>query len=89
MVTVIDVIFAEEVLSTNNAIWLSKSGQRMVYASFDDSKVDTMKYSIYGVPGSTQFQYPITNQIRYPKVTSQESRKNVDHQPDIKLMINL
>jgi len=62
-----DWIYEEEVLSSNNAIWLSKSGQRMVYASFDDRQVDTMEYSMYGVPGSTQFQYPVTNQIRYPK----------------------
>ena len=70
MIFIVDlVIVTEEVLSSNNAIWLSKSGQRMAYASFDDRQVDTMEYSIYGVPGSTQFQYPITNQIRYPKVT--------------------
>jgi len=74
MIFIVDlVIVTEEVLSSNNAIWLSKSGQRMAYASFDDRQVDTMEYSIYGVPGSTQFQYPITNQIRYPKVTWQES----------------
>ena len=45
----------------------------MVYASFDDRQVDTMEYSMYGVPGSTQFQYPVTNQIRYPKVTLNQS----------------
>jgi len=62
-----DWIYEEEVLSSNNAIWLSKNGKRMVYASFDDRQVDNMEYSLYGQPGNTHFQYPITNNIRYPK----------------------
>ena len=59
-------------LSSNNAIWLSKNGKRMVYASFDDRQVDNMEYSLYGQPGNTHFQYPITNNIRYPKVNSKK-----------------
>ena len=44
----------------------------MVYASFDDRQVDNMEYSLYGQPGNTHFQYPITNNIRYPKVNSKK-----------------
>jgi len=26
-----------------------------------------MEFTVYGEPSSTQFQYPVTNSIRYPK----------------------
>lgn len=58
----------EEVLSQDNAIWLSHTGKRMVFGSFDDRQVDRMDFTVYGEPSSTQYQYPITNSIRYPKV---------------------
>lgn len=60
--------FAEEVLSQDNAIWIAKNGARMVFASFDDRQVEHMEFSVYGESGSTLYQYPVTNAIRYPKV---------------------
>lgn len=41
----------------------------MVYASFDDRQLDHMEFSLYGNPSSSQFQYPVTTSIRYPKVS--------------------
>lgn len=62
------IVSAEEVLSTDNAIWISKNGERLVFAKFDDTPVDNMEYSIYGDPGEISSQYPQTASIRYPKV---------------------
>ena len=62
--------FAEEVLSQDNAIWIAESGQRMVYATFDDRQVDNFDYTVYGEPSSLTFQYPISTSIRYPKVST-------------------
>ena len=59
---------SEEVLGTDNAIWFADSGQRMVYATFDDRQVDYFDFTFYGEPSSLQFQYPSTRSIRYPKV---------------------
>lgn len=62
-----DWVYEEEVLSSDNAIWLSKNGGRMVFATFDDRAVDVFDYPIYGETGSMQFQYTTSTAIRYPK----------------------
>ncbi len=58
----------EEVLGTDNAIWIANDGEKMVYATFDDRQVDHMQFSLYGTPGKLENQYPVTADIRYPKV---------------------
>ena len=63
------VVFSEEVLSSDNAMWLSKNGQRLVFAAFDDRNVDVFDYPLYGEPSSIQYQYPLSATIRYPKVS--------------------
>ncbi len=55
-------------LGTNNAIWISPSGSRMVFATFNDTEVDTLDYPMYGASGNKENQYPDTISIRYPKV---------------------
>ncbi len=69
MKVTISFALAEEVLSSDNAIWLSKNGGRMVFATFDDRAVDVFDYPIYGETGSMQFQYTTSTAIRYPKVS--------------------
>ena len=66
-------LHAEEVLSTNNAIWIAGDGAHMAFASFDDTLVENFDYPMYGQPSALQDQYPKTIPIRYPKVRSQTS----------------
>lgn len=60
--------FAEEVFSSNKAVWISADGKKMAYAKFNDTVTPVMLIPVYGQPGSLQFQYPQAAQIRYPKV---------------------
>lgn len=62
-----DWVYEEEMLGTNNAIWISPSGSRMVFATFNDTEVDTLDYPMYGASGNKENQYPDTISIRYPK----------------------
>lgn len=58
----------EEILSSNSALWFSPDGHRLAFATFNDSRVDTMNFPLYGRPGDLAFQYPIQQSIKYPKV---------------------
>ena len=58
----------EEILSSNSAMWFSPHGGRLVFATFNDSLVDTMNFPLYGQPGELPFQYPFQQSIKYPKV---------------------
>ena len=60
---------SEEVLSSDNTMWLSKNGQRLVLAAFDDRNVDAFDYPLYGELSSIQYQYPLSATIRYPNVS--------------------
>lgn len=44
--------FAEEILNTNNAIWLSHVGHMMLYGSFNDSLVQEQHFAWYGTTSS-------------------------------------
>lgn len=53
----------EEILHSAEAVWLSKDGHLMLYASFNDSlvkEVHSVKY--------LDNQYPTMRHLRYPKV---------------------
>lgn len=61
-------VFAEEILRSAEAIWMSKDGHLMLYASFNDSLVQEMKIPWFG-EGSKAL-YPDIRSLRYPKVRS-------------------
>lgn len=58
----------EEIISSNSAMWFSKQGTRLAYASYNDSLVPTMQIPVYGTPGNLAYQYPNIVSIHYPKV---------------------
>lgn len=60
-----DWLYEEELLTQDNAIAISPSGQRMAYMHFNDSAVDTMRIPFYG---SVEEPLPQLLSIRYPKV---------------------
>ncbi|XP_064553883.1 uncharacterized protein Dpp10 isoform X2 [Drosophila montana] len=43
-----DWLYEEEILHTNNAIWLSDDGQLLLYASFNDTHVQEQHFAWYG-----------------------------------------
>lgn len=55
---------AEEILNSNTALWFSPDGKRLVYASLNDSLVDTVTLPQY----DSSHQYPAMHTLRYPKV---------------------
>ncbi|CAH0556830.1 unnamed protein product [Brassicogethes aeneus] len=63
-----DWVYEEEVLGTGSAMWFSPDGQKLAFATFDDTNVDNFTYIIYGEPGSLKDQYTTPVTIKYPKV---------------------
>ena len=67
----------EDILKSDNAIWISPDGQKIVYATFNDSGVQQVQWKIYG-DGRDVNPYPKEAFMRYPKVCqlslSQHSR---------------
>lgn len=61
---------AEEVFSSNEALWFSPSGSKLVFGYFDDTNTPIMTIPFYGYPGSLTFQYTSTIPIHYPKVST-------------------
>ncbi|CAG4940279.1 unnamed protein product [Colias eurytheme] len=62
-----DWVYEEEVFSSNNALWFSSDGNRLAFATFDDTNVKIMKIPTFGVPGRVEYQYTYHREIRYPK----------------------
>lgn len=62
-----DWVYEEEVFSSNIAMWFSKEGNRLAYATFNDEEVRIMNVPQYGIPGSISYQYTYHHAIRYPK----------------------
>ncbi|CAL4074947.1 unnamed protein product, partial [Meganyctiphanes norvegica] len=62
-----DWVYEEEILGSNSAIWFAPDSKRLVFATFNDSSVDTMNFPLYGRPGDLASQYPIQQSIKYPK----------------------
>jgi hypothetical protein len=59
-------------MKQSHAVWLSGDGLRLAYATFNDSAVSAVRWTIYGdsdhLPGTSP--YPKLETMRYPKVTS-------------------
>lgn len=58
-------MFSEEILRNSKAIWMSKDGHLMLYASFNDSLVEEMHISWFGE--ESKALYPKIWSLRYPK----------------------
>ena len=59
-------LYAEEVLSTDHALWWSPEGGYIVYLMFNDTEVQPFQFPVYG---SRTNQYTEIESIAYPKVT--------------------
>ena len=57
----------EEILSSNVAMWFSRRGDRMVFATFNDSSVTATPVTYYH-PSGSDAKYPAVYWIRYPQV---------------------
>ncbi|CAL1284638.1 unnamed protein product [Larinioides sclopetarius] len=62
-----DWVYEEEILSTNNALWWSKDGKKLSFASFNDTDVDILQYPHYGSYNDVDNVYPELMTLRYPK----------------------
>lgn len=62
-----DWVYEEEVLSAGSAIWWSPDGNKITIGFFNDTKVETFKYYLYGQAGDSNFQYPEEVDLKYPK----------------------
>ncbi|CAG5083318.1 Similar to DPP10: Inactive dipeptidyl peptidase 10 (Homo sapiens) [Cotesia congregata] len=60
-----DWLYEEEILRSSHAIWMSKDGHMMLYASFNDSLVEEMHISWFGEENKNL--YPETWSLRYPR----------------------
>ena len=61
--------FSEDILKSDNAIWISPDGQKIVYATFNDSQVQSVQWKIYGDGRDASVNpYPTEAFMRYPKV---------------------
>lgn len=61
-----NLFFAEEILGTNVALWPSTDGHMLVFASFNDSLVEELRFPWYGSSTDGRL-YPDIRSLRYPK----------------------
>lgn len=62
-----DWVYEEEVLSSGSAMWWSPDGSKLAVGFFNDTEVETFKYSIYGEAENPEYQYPKEENLKYPK----------------------
>ena len=57
-------------MKQDNAIWSSPDGKKIVYATFNDTKVQQVRWKVYGgkEPEDRLEPYPKEHFMRYPKV---------------------
>lgn len=58
-------MFAEEILGSSSAIWMSNDGYLMLYGTFNDSLVDEQRFAWYGAGSATT-----GNAYLYPEIRS-------------------
>lgn len=61
-----DLFVPEEILGTNSALWMSSDGVLLVFASFNDSLVEELRFPWYGSANDGRL-YPDIRSLRYPK----------------------
>ena len=60
----------EDILKRSNAIWLSPDGNKLVYATFNDTEVQQVRWKVYGDTSEGYLDpYPKERTMYYPKVT--------------------
>lgn len=59
------IVYPEEILGADNAVWWSANGTYLCYAVFNDTMVPEYKFPIYGDMNSA---YGETKKLAYPKV---------------------
>lgn len=69
-----DWVYEEEVFSSNVATWFNPSGTQIAFIQFDDSPTHTINFPYYGEAGDLRFQYPLHQEIAYPKAGSSNPR---------------
>ena len=63
------IFISEDILRSDNAIWISPDGKKVVYATFNDSKVTNVKWKMFGNGMDASVNpYPREAFMRYPKV---------------------
>ncbi|KAK7872130.1 hypothetical protein R5R35_005205 [Gryllus longicercus] len=62
-----DWLYEEEVLGSNSALWASDDGHQLLYASFNDSRVEEQRFPWFGVAREDGRLYPEIRSLRYPK----------------------
>ncbi|XP_061402753.1 venom dipeptidyl peptidase 4 [Musca vetustissima] len=62
-----DWVYEEEVLASGSAMWWSEDGNYLAVGLFNDTEVETFKYSLYGDAGDPTYQYPKEIDLKYPK----------------------
>lgn len=56
-------------MKRDNAVWISPDGQKLVFATFNDTMVDEVRWKVYGNPSDAIMDpYPSEESMRYPKV---------------------
>ena len=66
-------MFSEEILGSSRATWFSKDGSRLLYATFNTTKVGEVTFKIYGDRDVQQEDPPLygtMKSLRYPKVSA-------------------
>uniref|UniRef100_A0A158PNN6 Dipeptidyl peptidase family member 1 (inferred by orthology to a C. elegans protein) n=1 Tax=Anisakis simplex TaxID=6269 RepID=A0A158PNN6_ANISI len=62
-----DWIYEEEILSSNAALWWSKSGEYLAYLRIDDHQIPQVEFPMFN-----HAQYPTTESVPYPKTGSEQ-----------------
>ncbi|XP_054275243.1 inactive dipeptidyl peptidase 10-like [Macrosteles quadrilineatus] len=62
-----DWLYEEEILNHNTALWMSEDGHMLLYACFNDTQVQELRFPWYGVAEEEQPLYPDMRGLRYPK----------------------
>ncbi|XP_060847595.1 venom dipeptidyl peptidase 4-like [Rhopalosiphum padi] len=63
-----DWVYTEEIFESNSAMWFSKRGKNLAYATFNEELVPTVYLPTYGIPDTMYDQYSRTFSYHYPKV---------------------
>ncbi|KAI7815344.1 DPP10, partial [Rhyzopertha dominica] len=61
-----DWLYEEEFLYSNSALWPSPDGHMLLFATFNDTLVEELRFPWYGSPGVDNL-YPDIRSLRYPK----------------------
>ncbi|XP_071447792.1 prolyl endopeptidase FAP isoform X1 [Hetaerina americana] len=61
-----DWLYEEEVLGSNTALWFSSDGHMMLYATFNDTMVEELRYPWFGSLDEGRL-YPEIRSLSYPK----------------------